>query len=154
MTVSAGGSRRANAPPSEHERARAVATIRRCGSEGLLSTREVEEQIELAFRAKSVAALDSVVSGLPYTPQIAADVVLTHGLQAEASKAQAPWWRGILVWSLSLDVLWVIIWFITGGAVGWLVLAIAATMIAFTFRLSSRYRRRLTAKPARRRRIL
>jgi len=131
-----------------------VATLRRLATEGLLSRRELEERIEQAFRARTVAELDSVVSGLPYSPHVAADVVLAHGLTVAAPKPQAPWWRGILVWSLALDALWVIIWFITGGAVGWLVLAIACTTIAFTFRFSSRYRHQLTGTAPRRRRIL
>lgn len=114
----------------------------------------MEERIEQAFRATTMAALDAVVAGLPHSPQVAADVVLTHGLPLAAPKPQAPWWRGILLWALALDVLWVIIWLFTGGAFGWLVLAVATTMIAFTFRLSSRFRRQLTGQPARRRRIL
>jgi len=151
VTIGTGDLKRASAAPTELDRDRALATIRRCGMEGLLSTREVEERIEEAFRARTVAQLRSLLASLPYSPHVSAEVVLSHGLAPAASKSNAPWWRGILAWSLALDVLWVVIWLVTGGAVGWLVLAIATTMTAFTFRLSRRYRRQLTGKPPRRR---
>lgn len=154
MAVGPGDPRRARIGASDHERARALATVRRFGADGLLSGREVEDRIEQVFRAKTLSELDSVVSSLPRSPHIAAEMMLAHGFGFASGKPEAPWWRGILVWSLGLDVLWVIVWLVTGGAFGWLALAIVSTTIAFTVRFVSRHRRHFGAKqPARRRRM-
>lgn len=153
MKVGTDETGRAHRTPSESDRVRAVATIRGCGAHGLLSSRRVDEQLERAFRAKTLAELDTVLAALPSSPQIAAGVVMAHGLPIVAPEPPKPWWYGILAWSLAVNVLWVVVWFITGGPVGWLVLAIASTMIAFTVRFASRHRRHVTGQAPRRRRL-
>lgn len=155
MSVGSGDPRRARAAASEHDRARLIALVRRYGTDGLLSTREVEDAIEQTFRARTLGELDGVAAALPRSPHIAADIVLSHGLTAaQVLPRSGPWWRGMLAWSLGLDVLWVLIWLVTGGAVGWLVLGIVLTMSAFTVRFMTGYRRHVTGKPPRRRRML
>ena len=146
--------KRSRRPPTELDRARAVATIRRLGTDGQLSARETEDRIEATFRARTLGELDSVVAGLPYSPQAAAETLLSHGFRVAAPKAQGPWWKGTLLSSLGLCVLWVIVWFVTGGGFGWLVLGIAFTFITFTFRLANGHRRVMSGKPARRRGFL
>jgi hypothetical protein len=143
------GRRRA---PSEPDRARAIATIRACGTHGLLSNRQVDEQLEHAFRAKTVAELDAVLGALPRSPHVAAGVVMAHGLPIVAPAPPKPWWHGIVAWAVAVNVLWVVVWFITGGPVGWLVLAVASSGIAFTVRFASRHRRHVSGKAPRRRR--
>jgi hypothetical protein len=113
----------------------------------------VDEQLELAFRAKTVAELDAVLTGLPSSPHVAAGVVMAHGLPIVASAPPKPWWHGMAAWSLAVNVLWVVVWFITGGPVGWLALAIVSSTIAFTVRFASRHRRHVTGRAPRRRRF-
>lgn len=151
MAVGPRDPKRARMAITDPERSRALSTIRRCGSEGLLSARETEERLEQAFRARTLGELDSVVAGLPYSAHIAAEMVLTHGIAVAATRPEAPWWKGILLWSLGVDLFWVIVWLITGGAFGWLALAIVTTTISFAFRFVARHRRHLGGGPGRRR---
>ncbi len=151
MAVGPRDPRRARIPVTEAERSRVLSSIRRCGSDGLLSARETEERLEQAFRARTLGELDAVVSALPYSAHIAAEVVLRHGIAVAATRADAPWWKGILLWSLGVDVFWVVVWLITGGAFGWLALAILTTTISFSFRFVARHRRHVGGKLARRR---
>lgn len=154
VRLSPGDRRNGRAGVTEHDRARAIAAVRRCGADGLLSTREVEDRIEQMFRARKRADLDAALSGLPHSLHVAAEMFLTHGFTAHAAKPEAPWWRGILLWSLAVDVFWVIVWLFTGGGAGWLVVGIVSTTIAFTFRLVARHRRHLGGPSSRRRRLL
>jgi hypothetical protein len=109
----------------------------------------------MAFRARTSADLDAVLAGLPRAPHIAADMVRTHGLQAPAAaRRQRPWWYWIVVWTTSVEVLWILVWAIFGGSVGYLALAMVSTLTAFLIRLIIRYRRHITGKPARRMRRL
>jgi len=124
------------------------------GDDGLLSRREVEERIEATFRAKTLAELDAVVGGLPTAPHIAAEVILTHGLPATPVRAGRPWWHGIVAWTVGVDIVWIVIWIVTGGAVAWLVLAILTTMLSFTVRFVRRHRQQVTGRPGRRGRVI
>jgi len=148
--VGSGDPRRARTAPTEADRVRAVNTIRRHGDDGLLSRREVEERIEGTFRAKTLADLDAVVSGLASAPHIAAEMVLTHGLPTAPGPRERRWWHGIVLWTVLIDLLWIVIWIFTGGAAAWLVLAILSTLIAFTIRLVRRHRKQLAGQPTRR----
>jgi hypothetical protein len=154
VTIGAGDSKRVRAAPSEAERVRATDTVRRCGREGLLSTREVDEHIEHVFRARTVAELDAAVAALPRTPHIAADIVLTHGVKSPtAPRPQRPWWQGIVIWSVSIELLWVVLWLVFGGSVGYLMLAVISTLTAFLIRAVRRYRTHVTGTKRRRRRL-
>jgi len=150
MTVGAGDPRRARTSPTEADRVRAADTIRRHGEDGLLSRREVEERIEATFRATTLADLDAVVGGLPPAPHIAAEMVLSHGLPIAPPRKERPWWQGIVVWTLLVDVVWVVVWVVTGGAAVWLVVAVVLPMMTFTVRFVRRHRQQLTGHPARR----
>lgn len=125
-------------------------TARRCGRDGYLSSRGVDEAIEKIFRAKTAADLDAVIAGLPKAPHIEAEMVRAHGvLSAPADKPERSWWRGIVLWSAGVEIFWVIVWFIFGGSVGYLALAMASTLSAFGIRLVIRYRRHITGRPSR-----
>ena len=106
--------------------------------------------MERIFRAKTAADLDAVISGLPRSPHIEAEMVRAHGVLSEpAAKAERPWWRGILLWSAGVEIFWVILWFIFGGSVGYLALAMVSTLSAFGIRVIIRYRRHITGRPSR-----
>lgn len=149
MTVGASDPKRARAAPGEPDRVRASDTIRRCGRDGLLSSREVEERIEHVFRARTMAELDAVVAGAAPAPHVAADVLLTYGIRGPAPKPERPWWRGLVAWTVLVNLGWIALWLIFGGPAGWLVLAIAMSATVFLMRLVSRHRK-LVGKRARR----
>jgi hypothetical protein len=105
----------------------------------------------MAFRARTTADLDAVLAALPRAPHIAAEMVRTHGLPIPpAARPQRPWWYWIVVWTTSVEVFWIVIWFIFGGSVGYLALAMISTLTAFLVRVVIRYRRHITGQPKRR----
>jgi hypothetical protein len=125
-------------------------TIRRSGREGSLSSREVEERIEQVFRARTMSELDAVVAGVPLSPHVAADMVLTHGIPLPPTGPARPWWHGIVLWTAIANSAWIVIWLIWGGSVGWLILGMASSMAAFLFRLVRRHRKHVMGAPVRR----
>ncbi len=142
--------KRARAGPSEHDRARALSVVRRCGADGLLSSGETDDAVEQIFRARTLGELDAVLSRLPQSPHIAAETILSHGIVPPVSKAPAPWWRGMLLWSVGGNILWLVVWLITGGAVVWLFGGVILSLIAFTFRFVLGHRRQVRPAPSRR----
>lgn len=145
--------KRAQGRPSEHDRSRAVSIVRRCGTDGLLSSREVDEAVEHIFRARTSGELDALLGRLPASPHIAADTVLHYGVVSPPSAPSAPWWRGMLLWSVGVNLVWVVVWLITGGAVAWLFGGVLLSLIGFTFRFTRGHRRQIRGTPTRRARM-
>jgi hypothetical protein len=155
---------RTRTPPEERDRSRACDTIRRYSADGLLTRRETEDRIEQVFRARSLADLDAVVAQLPHAPHIRAELASVHGLESiygRPRQKERPWWRGIIIWSSFVSVVWIVVWLATGptnSTLGipnttWLVLTLVGTWLVFSLRLVSRHRRVLKGQtPTRRRR--
>jgi len=144
VTLGTSDPRRAKIVPTELDRKLAADTIGRHHDEGRLSSREMEERIEQAFRARTLGELDAVVADLPRSAHIAADMVLTHGLPASAPARQRPWWHGVVLYTAVVDLALIGLFAATGGAAVWLVLAIIATTATFLLRLARSRRKALS----------
>ncbi len=150
-----GDQRRRTTKPIDADRSRAVHFLKEMAAEGKLSSRELDEKIELAWRARSLAELDAVTSGFSGTAHARSEVALAHELKAASvPRRQRSYLEKTLWYTGGWLVLWIVVWAVTGAGTVWLWLILVTSAVGLALRLArgERGRRRQRAGLSGRRR--
>lgn len=128
-----------------------IALLRAQREEGTLSSGELDERIELAYRARTLGELDDLAQSAAVAPHLQAQVLLAHGLATPTTpKRKRSFLERQLIYSGGVFLFWVVVWAVTGMGLIWFLLLVLTTAAGFTLRIARGERRSgLLRRPSR-----
>ncbi len=122
--------------PNDYDRSRVARILRANADEQRLSTRELEERLEHAYRAKTLSELDAVIADLDGTKRLDAGVVMAMGLPVSPARKRASFLQRQIMLTGAFLLFWIVLWAVTGAGTEWLVLIVVSSATGLTFRLA------------------
>ena len=146
-----GDLRRRSEPANEADRLRTVEVLRSVASEGGLSSIELSDRVELAFRARSLGELDALTEGLSSSPEGRAALIMSGALSPGPKRRRRRSFveRQLLLAGAFL-VFWVLVCALTHSSAIWYLVTILGSLTGLCYRLARGERRKSTLRGSRR----